>query len=211
MRLHQSIRIPGTDSPPGPSVAIAPRRLNRLASASALTSPIRKRVRQSPPPTGLFPAPCAVCPVCPKRPYLPENNQDENLLTLLFSFSSPLFLTLFLQALCSQRVPRFNGGYSPTVFRSTDGQVTCLFSSNYELLAHTFPATPLLSIKYELGTGGVYAPIDITNETHRNLAASHSCLASAASATILSLERSSDATTPARHNTHDTRTRTWRL
>jgi hypothetical protein len=202
------IRIRRIDPAPHPREAIAPGRPNQLASASPLTNAIRKRLRQSPSPTRLLSAPCALLQ---ERAYLPENNQDANLLTLLFSFSSPLFLTLFLQALCSQRVPRFNGGYSPTAFLSADSQVTYLISINCELLAHTFPATLLLSTKYKLGTGGVYAPIDITNETHRNLADSHSCLAPAASATILSLERSSDATTPARHNTHDTRIRTWRL
>jgi hypothetical protein len=208
MRLRQPIRIRRSDPAPCPREAIAPRRPNQLASAPPLAHAIRKRVHQSRSRTRMFSARCAFFR---KRAHPHENNQDVNPLTLLFSFSSPLSLTLFLQALCSHCVPQFNGGYSPTVFLSTDIHATCLISINCELIAHTFPATRVLSIKYELGTGGVYAPIHITNETHRNLADSHSCPAAAASANILSLERSSDATTPARHNTHHTRIRTWRL
>jgi hypothetical protein len=35
-------------------------------------------------------------------------------------------------------------------------QATPMFSINSELLAHTFPVSPLLTSFYELGTGGVY-------------------------------------------------------
>jgi hypothetical protein len=53
--------------------------------------------------------------------------------------------------------------------------------------------------------------IDRANETHRNLAGSPCCVEPTPNATIYCGGKSSDATTPARHNANDARIRTWRL
>ena len=69
------------------------------------------------------------------------------------------------------------------------------------------------SKKQGRGVGLVTPPgkIDLANETNRNLAGSPCCIERLPNATIYCGGKSSDATTPARHNANDARIRTWRL